>query len=280
MQGRTGKHSDAPSRTRLPGKFAMSHSAVADVLDRVEGRHAEPRPADAVGRAALATRLLLDTLLSHLGAVWLSAIILVVLGGVVSRYAFNNSFSWTEEAGLWLFTYLIFTALPIATHRSKHIAIPMLRDLLPPGGQAVVRFLAAVAVTYTIIRLLTAGATIAGMTSGSSITLNIPAWWQYAIIPASASLLLLYQVLEGLQVADTRRSGDGRHRRGGAGLAGDRCLGAHRYPEQQSHPAAGSFIRGDAVPGCTGRVLHAVCGIRGERCRGPAAALRPWCTTW
>lgn len=160
---------------------------------------------DGIGRAALRTRLWLDEVLSHLGAGLLTAIILVVLGGVVSRYAFNDSFSWTEEAGLWLFTCLIFTVLPIATHRSKSIAIPIVRDLLPPGGQRVVRFLATVAVTYTIIRLLTAGAGIAGMTSGTSITLGIPSWWQYAVIPGSAALLLLYQVLDGLHVAQTRR---------------------------------------------------------------------------
>ncbi len=184
----------------------MTAAAVSDVLDGVEGRPAEAAPTDRIGHAALATRLALDTGLSHLGAVCLSAIILVVLGGVISRYAFNNSFSWTEEAGLWLFTWLIFTVLPIATHRSKNIAIPIVRDLLPPGGQRVVRFLATAAVTYTIIRLLTAGATITGMTSGSSITLGIPSWWQYAVIPASATLLLLYQVLDGLHVAETRRT--------------------------------------------------------------------------
>lgn len=184
----------------------MTAATAPDILDVVEGRAGEAEPTDGIGRAALATRLFLDTALSHIGAALLTAIILVVLGGVVSRYAFNNSFSWTEEGGLWLFTWLIFTVLPIATHRSKNIAIPIVRDLLPPGGQAVVRFLAAAAVTYTIIRLLTAGAAITGMTSGSSITLNIPSWWQYAIIPASATLLLLYQVLDALQVAETRRT--------------------------------------------------------------------------
>lgn len=161
---------------------------------------AQAEPAgDAVGRAALRIRLTLDAALSHLGATWLLAIIVVVFAGVVSRYAFNASFSWTEEGGLWLFTFLIFSALPIATHRSKHIAIPMLRDMLPPGGQAVVNFLASMAITYTIVRLLSAGISIAGMTSGTSITLGLPSWWQYAVIPVSAVVLLLYQLLDGLE---------------------------------------------------------------------------------
>ena len=161
---------------------------------------AQAEPAgDAVGRAALRVRLAFDAGLSHLGAAWLLAIIVVVFAGVVSRYAFNASFSWTEEGGLWLFTFLIFSALPIATHRSKHISIPMLRDMLPPGGQAVVNFLASMAITYTIVRLLSAGISIAGMTSGTSITLGLPSWWQYAVIPVSAAVLLLYQLLDGLE---------------------------------------------------------------------------------
>ena len=159
---------------------------------------------DAIGQTALRIRLALDAGLSHLGATWLLGIIVVVFAGVVSRYAFNASFSWTEEGGLWLFTFLIFSALPIATHRSKHIAIPMLRDMLPPGGQAVVNFLASMAINYTIVRLLSAGITIAGMTSGTSITLGLPSWWQYAVIPVSAVVLLIYQLLDGLEQAEER----------------------------------------------------------------------------
>ncbi len=182
----------------------MTAATVSDSTHATAGSQDASAATDRLGRTTLRVRLVLDVLLGNLGAAWLTAIILVVLAGVVSRYAFNASFSWTEEAGLWLFTYLIFTVLPIATHRSKHIAIGMARDLLPPAGQAVVRFLAAVAITYTIIRLLGAGLAIAAITSGTSITLGIPSWWQYAVIPISAVLLLVYQVLDGLQVAATR----------------------------------------------------------------------------
>jgi len=184
----------------------MTTAAAPPAVLDPEQMLAEAQPTDATGRGALRTRLFLDALLSHLGAAWLLAIILVVLGGVISRYAFNASFSWTEEGGLWLFTFLIFTVLPLATHRSKHIAIPMLRDMLPEAGQAVVRFLAALAITYTIIRLLGAGIAITGLTSGTSITLGLPSWWQYAVIPLSAALLLLYQLLDALQDARSRWS--------------------------------------------------------------------------
>ena len=184
----------------------MTAKSGSDILDLVEGRADDAMPADALGRRALQVRLWFDTWLSHAGAALLSAIILVVLGGVVSRYAFNSSFSWTEEGGLWLFTWLIFTVLPIAIHRSKNIAIPILRDMLPPAGQAVVAFLAAAVVTYTGIRLLTAGWTIAGITSGNSITLGLPSWWQYAVIPISACVLLLYQLLAALRIAESRRA--------------------------------------------------------------------------
>jgi tripartite ATP-independent transporter DctM subunit len=152
------------------------------------GSHA-PTPADGIGRVAGAIRSGIDEILSHLGAALLTAIILVVLGGVVSRYAFNASFSWTEEAGLWLFTFLIFTMLPIATRRSRHIALDIAQGLLPPLGRRVVATLATATIAYTIIRLFTAGLGIASLTSGTSITLGLPSWWQYAVIPASAAAL-------------------------------------------------------------------------------------------
>ena len=182
----------------------MSASAVTEPAPAGAGD--EAAPTDALGRRAQGIRLRFDALLSHLGAVWLTSIILVILAGVISRYAFNASFSWTEEAALWLFTYLIFTALPIATHRTKHIAMPMGTGLLSERGRAIVRMLSAAVVTYTVIRLLSAGLDFARITSGTSITLGVPSWWQFAIIPVSATLLLLYQLLSGLQVVAERRS--------------------------------------------------------------------------
>jgi tripartite ATP-independent transporter DctM subunit len=164
-------------------------------------------PADAVGRVAGAIRSGLDAILSHLGAALLTGIILVVLGGVVSRYVFNASFSWTEEGGLWLFTFLIFAVLPIATRRSRHIALNIAVDLLPPRGQSFVAMLATATIVYTIIRLFTAGVGIASLTSGTSITLGLPAWWQYAIIPASAAVLFVCQILEALEPGSDRRAG-------------------------------------------------------------------------
>ncbi len=162
---------------------------------------------DGLGKAARMIRGGLDSILSHLGAALLTVIILVVLGGVISRYVFNASFSWTEEGGLWLFTFLIFTVLPIATYRSRHIALNIGHDLLPPAGKTIVSLLATATITYTIIRLFTAGLDIASLTSGTSITLGLPSWWQYAIIPISAAILFGYQVLEALQSQHGRRSG-------------------------------------------------------------------------
>lgn len=163
-------------------------------------------PAGRIGAVAT-IRAVVDEALSHAGAALLTGIILVVLGGVVSRYVFNASFSWTEEAGLWLFTFLIFTVLPIATRRSRHIALTLVSDMLPPAGRRLVAVLASATITYTVIRLLAAGIEIAAMTSGTSITLGLPSWWQYAVIPASAGILLACQVLEPFEPGSDRPAG-------------------------------------------------------------------------
>jgi tripartite ATP-independent transporter DctM subunit len=174
--------------------------------DPPHGVGADPA-SDALGRVAGAVRRWLDAVLSHLGAALLTGIILVVLGGVVSRYVFNASFSWTEEGGLWLFTYLIFAVLPIATRRSRHIALNIALDLLSPSGRKIVATLATATIVYTIIRLFTAGVTIASLTSGTSITLGFPAWWQYAVIPVSAAILFVCQILEAAEPGADRRVG-------------------------------------------------------------------------
>jgi tripartite ATP-independent transporter DctM subunit len=45
------------------------------------------------------------------------------------------------------------------------------------------------------------------MTSGTSITLGFPAWWQYAIIPVSAAILFVCQILEAVEPGADRRVG-------------------------------------------------------------------------
>ena len=73
----------------------MTHPAVSAPLSGVQPIATDDR----IAQRALAIRLALDSVLENLGAACLTAIIVVVFSGVISRYAFNASFSWTQP--LW-----------------------------------------------------------------------------------------------------------------------------------------------------------------------------------
>jgi len=60
-----------------------------------------------------------------------SAMVAVIFMQVIMRYVFNNSLSWSEELGKFLFVWLSWFGISIGARRKEHIKITMVVDRLP-----------------------------------------------------------------------------------------------------------------------------------------------------
>lgn len=151
-----------------------------------------------------ASRLLdaLDAILGAAAVFCLVAIAATTLAGVVSRYIFAASLTWTGEAGQWLFIYLIFLGVPLAHRGRLHIAIGGFEKILPPRARKLHQILIDAAVAYTTIMLMTGARELLDLIGGKSTALALPAWLQYAGIPASCVAGLIYIALRDLDRDD------------------------------------------------------------------------------
>ncbi len=151
-----------------------------------------------------ASRLLdaLDAGLGGAAVLCLVAIAATTLAGVVSRYIFAASLTWTGEAGQWLFIYLIFLGVPLAHRRRLHVAIGGFETRLPPAARKLHQVLVDAAVAYTTLVLMGGAQELLDLIGGKSTALALPAWLQYAGIPASCLAGLIYLALRDFDRAD------------------------------------------------------------------------------
>ena len=59
-----------------------------------------------------------------------SGMVLVIFYQVVMRYVFNNSSSWSEELGKFLFVWISWLGISIGARRREHIKISLLVDMM------------------------------------------------------------------------------------------------------------------------------------------------------
>lgn len=90
---------------------------------------------------------------------WIALVIFWALGGVVfyqffTRYALNNSASWTEEIARYLLIGTVFVGAAIGVAKNNHIQVDLLYRYLP---KAVARTLA---VAVDLLRVLFFGAMV------------------------------------------------------------------------------------------------------------------------
>lgn len=114
---------------------------------------------------------------------------------MVSRYVFNDSFSWTEEVGRWAFTYLIFLGVALAHRRREHIAIGIAQAVTPRRFHGAIDFTIDVVVIYTTVYLLFASQELMGLVGGMNVMLQLPNWTKFAVIPVSCVISLAYLAL-------------------------------------------------------------------------------------
>jgi len=65
------------------------------------------------------------------------AMIVLVFGNVILRYAFNSGISVSEELSRWLFVWMIFLGSLVALKDHAHMGLDSLVRRLPPAGKRI-----------------------------------------------------------------------------------------------------------------------------------------------
>jgi TRAP-type C4-dicarboxylate transport system permease small subunit len=89
-----------------------------------------------------------------LTALLLAAMVVLVFGNVVLRYAFNSGITVSEELSRWLFVWMTFLGAVVALREHGHLGTDMLIGRLGRTGKRVCLFLAQAAMLYVTWLLL------------------------------------------------------------------------------------------------------------------------------
>lgn len=120
---------------------------------------------------------------------------LLIFGQVLCRYVMNNSLTWSEEIGRYMFVWITFVGLPVALKYGAHVSIDLL--LKKTSGKfhlavltinAAVTALLGVLIFYSGIKLFNLGI---GQVSSA---LQLPMQYVYSVIPFSGLALCFFAV--------------------------------------------------------------------------------------
>jgi tripartite ATP-independent transporter DctM subunit len=153
------------------------------------------RPA-ATGRSfeAAFVRLAAEVLLV-LSALCLAGIIAAILLGVISRYGFNASLTWTDELGRILFITLIFLGLPANIARGEQLSLTYLVDRAAERVRYVFELLSNCVVAFTLFMVAFNSWTLIGLIRGTTAALQVPNWLIYSAAPVSGVVGLVVLAL-------------------------------------------------------------------------------------
>lgn len=149
----------------------------------------------------------LEWLLKALVIIGNGLMLLLVFGQVITRYVFNYTPSFGEELARYLFVWVVFLSLPLVAKYGGHMAIETLTSRV---HGATLKFLNIMADLFTIVFLcimVWCGIEMVMRTSyQTSPAMMIPMSWVYSVIPFGCAVMLLYVVINLINVLKTPAS--------------------------------------------------------------------------
>jgi TRAP-type C4-dicarboxylate transport system permease small subunit len=122
----------------------------------------------------------------------LAAMVLMVFGNVVLRYAFDSGITVSEELSRFLFVWLTFLGAVAVMRQGGHLGFDLVSRALPRAGRQACR------IVSDLLMLGCCGVFLAGAWSQTLLNLSnaapvsgLPLGWAYAAAVASAAGLLL-----------------------------------------------------------------------------------------
>jgi tripartite ATP-independent transporter DctM subunit len=132
--------------------------------------------------------------------------ILVLFSGVVSRYAFHQPLTWSDELASMLFLWLAMLGAVIALRRSAHMRMTALVDLASPETRAFLDLLGVVAAGSFLLLI---GHQSFEFASEEVIvttpSMQISNAWRAAALPCGIALMAVAALLKLAEVTDWKR---------------------------------------------------------------------------
>jgi tripartite ATP-independent transporter DctM subunit len=140
--------------------------------------------------------------------------ILVLLGGVVSRYAFHHPVIWTDELASTLFLWLAMLGSAVALHRAEHMRMTAVVGMLSPPARRALEVVATVAaLTFLVLILPSAYEFATDEIAVTTPAMQISDAWRAAALPVGFAIMIVIGVI---RLVD---AGNWRHVAGAAGVS-------------------------------------------------------------
>ena len=135
-----------------------------------------------------------------LSALLVAAIVVLLLGGVVSRYVFSLSVSWIDEIVSMAFLWLTMLGAAIAMHRNEHLRLTMFADMLPERWRQDVQAFVLAAMAVFLVALVQPSIDyVKEEWLVSSMALGISNGWRVAALAFGIIAMLVVMALYALR---------------------------------------------------------------------------------
>ena len=112
------------------------------------------------------------------------------------RYVFNNSLSWSEELGKFLFVWLSWIGISIGAKKGEHIKLTMFVDKLSPKGAQISNIISELIVIGICGVTAYYGSTLVMSQSGVHYAgIKISMAWGYLSVVLGCALMILRSII-------------------------------------------------------------------------------------
>ena len=142
-------------------------------------------------------RKVVDVVLSSTCAVIFAAMVVIGTYQIVTRFIFKNPSTVSEELLTYSFTWMALLASALVFGNRDHMRMGFVADKLGKGGQKVLNIFSELLIMLLAGSVMIyGGVTIMELTmTQSTASLGIPMGVVYTIIPLSGCLIVLYSIL-------------------------------------------------------------------------------------
>ena len=151
----------------------------------------------------------IDTVVGHLievpAAFLVVSEVVILLGGVVSRYGFHQPLVWSDELAAILFLWLAMLGAAVAFRRGEHMRMTAFVAMAPPRLRAFLETVALVAgLIFVTLMLHPAYDFASDEMFVQTPALGLNNAWRAAALPVGFGLMLLIAAIRLLETADWR----------------------------------------------------------------------------